>query len=404
MSDALRETRGKLETELREIVKKADPTEADINRYDAIEDQLQELEVQSRATAIRERYEARQAEPDTAPVPFVGINRADRPEAVTDLEKGYANIRSMALSDRRAYTVGADADVIPAQTAQELIRRLPSLSAVRQAATVRTYAMTTEIPQVVNRVPYATLVDESADSQAADGTFTKVATKAFMSRYRSAISLEMEQDAIQPIMGEILQQHIEGHAMGWDRLYSSEETTASSRVKPMGLCAAKADITAELATTINDVDTAAGATEASVTIADLLATQAALPGRYRAGAKSWIMSPELHAQIVQSTDPNSRLVFLPANTGTLQENPLSVGTILGYPVYLSDHMPDAGNDKVAAILLDRESYMVADRLQLQIVPDRVSGLGTGTTYLNTYMRSDGLWTQAERSARLIYAT
>jgi HK97 family phage major capsid protein len=404
MSDSLRETRGKLETELKEIVKKADPTEADINRYDAIEDQLQELEVQSRATAIRERYEARQAEPDTDPVPFVGINRADRPETVSDMEKAYANIRALHLGNRRAYTTGTDADVIPAQTAQELIRRLPALSAVRQAATVRQYTMTTEIPQVVNRVPIATLITEGAASQAAEGTFSKVAVKAFMTRYQSAISLEMEQDAIEPVMGEILQQHLEGHAQGWDALYTSAASTASSRTAPMGLCAGHTDMDTNLAHEINDVDTANGATVANVTIADLLATQAALPGRYRAGEKSWIMSPQLHAQIVQSTDPNSRLVFLPANTGTLQENPLSVGTILGYPVFLSDHMPAPANNAVAAILLDRQSYMIADRLQLQIVPDRVTGLGLGTTFLNTYMRSDGLWTQAERSARLVYAT
>jgi HK97 family phage major capsid protein len=201
---------------------------------------------------------------------------------------------------------------------------------------------------------------------------------------------------------DILQQHMEAHAEGWDALYLSAEAIAA-RDAPAGICATKTTIDAGANSPINDVDAASTVTAAGVDIDNLIATMNALPGRYRTGDKAWIMSPAVHAAVVSSTDSNSRLVFLPQATGTVQENPLSVGTILGYPVYLSDHMPAAADDAVAAILLDRRSYMVADRLGLQTMQDPYSSGASGLINFRSWMRSDGLWTLPEASARLIYA-
>jgi len=260
------------------------------------------------------------------------------------------------------------------------------------------------IPSIATRITAATLVDEASSFTAAEGTYTKIAVKSFKTAFQSQVTLEMLADNRGGLIADILEQHMEAHAEGWDALYLSTEAVAA-RDAPAGLCATASNVNTGSNSNINDVEAAAGNdTAAEIDIDDLIATMNGLPGRYRTGAKSWIMSPAVHAAVVGSTDTNSRLVFLPQATGTVQENPLAVGTILGYPVYLSDHMPSAADGAVAAILLDKRSYMVADRQGLQSIQDPYSSGASGLINFRSWMRSDGLWTLPEASARLLYNT
>ena len=116
-----------------------------------------------------------------------------------------------------------------------------------------------------------------------------------------------------------------------------------------------------------------------------------------------MFSPAVHARIIQSIDANDRMIFFPQSTGTLQEDPLSVGTLLGSPIYLSDHMPTPGASKVAALYLDKRSYRVSLRRTLQTQEDPYTNGGSGIVAYRSHMRADGQWTLAEASSRLVYA-
>ena len=396
---ALRSEADEVRANINELIGKAgELTDSQVGDLEAAETRLLDLNKQINKAEILERAAK------AVDVPTFSRRGKVETTAVDSYEQCRRNMLAMARGETRAYNTSDDSSLIPTDLQDELIRRLPSLSAVRSAATVRVFAQNAEIPSIATRISAATLVDEAATFTAAEGTYTKIAVKSFKTAFQSQVTLEMLADNRGGLIADILEPHMEAHAEGWDALYLSTEAVAA-RDAPAGLCATATNVNTGSNSNINDVDAAAGNdTAAEIDIDDLISTMNGLPGRYRTGAKSWIMSPAVHAAVVGSTDTNSRLVFLPQATGTVQENPLAVGTILGYPVYLSDHMPSAADGAVAAILLDKRSYMVADRQGLQSIQDPYSSGASGLINFRSWMRSDGLWTLPEASARLLYNT
>ena len=310
------------------------------------------------------------------------------------------------VENRANYDTVTDTALVPVDLRDELIRRLPKISGAMAASTVVTEPHDNEIGAVVNRIPTATIVNEGAAFVSAQATFSRIRFRAYKMALESQISVEMLMDNRISAMSESLLQHTESYAEGWDAAFLAETNPLdSSRAAPGGLCATSAHINAAGATDINDSTMIASHDAVSnLAIEYFLATQAAVPGRYRTGDKSWIMSPDVHAKIVQSIDANDRMIFLPAATGTLQEDPLSVGTLLGSPIYLSDAMPTPGAGKVAALYLDRRSYRVALRQTLMTQEDPFTLGASGLVSYRSHMRADGQWTLAEASSRLIYGT
>ena len=401
---AMRAEADELRGTINELIGKAgELTDSEVGDLEAAETRLLEVNKEVTKAEIIER--ATKAI-DTPTFTRRGSAQVETTGAVDSYEQCRRNMVAAARGETRAYNTSDDSSLIPTDLQDELIRRLPALSAVRSAATVRVFSQDAEIPSILSRISGGGVIAENGAFTTGEGTYTKIAVNNYKSAIRTQITIEMMADnraGAGGLVADTLNQHMEHHAEIWDELYLSEEAV-SARTAPAGLCAAAADVNTGSNSSINDVDAAGVTTAAGVDIDNLIDTMNALPGRYRTGPKSWIMSPAVHAAIVGSTDTNSRLVFLPQATGTVQENPLSVGTILGYPVYLSDFMPSPANDKVAAILLDRRSYMVADRAQMQSQIDPYTYGGTGLVELRTWMRSDGLWTLPEASARLIFAT
>jgi len=398
---SLRSEADEVRANITELVSKAgELTDSQVGDLEAAEVRLLELNKEINKAEIVER--ATKAI-DVPTFTRRGSAAVETTTSVDPYEQTARNMIAHARGEFRAYNTTDDSSLVPTDLQDELVRRLPKLSAVRAAANVRVFNSNALIPSIAGRMASATLVAESAASQALEGTYTDIEIKAFSTRAKSVITLEMLQDNRGGLVADTLQQHIESHAEGWDALYLSTQTPAT-HTQPNGLCATKAAIDGNTNSPINDVDAAATVTAAGIDIDNLIDTMNALPGRYRTGDKSWIMSPAVHAAVVSSTDSTSRLVFLPAATGTVQENPLAVGTILGYPVYLSDNMPSAANNAVAAILLDRRSYTVADRRGFETSQDPYSAADNGQVVFRSFMRSDGVWMLPEASSRLIYAT
>ncbi len=303
------------------------------------------------------------------------------------------------------YDTTDTAALIPVDLKNELIRRLPKMSGAIQASTVVTDDHDNEIAAVVNRIPTPSISAEGSAFTVAQATFDRIRFRAYRIALETQITLEALQDNRPQAMAETLLQHVESYAEGWDAAYlGTMDPDDANRTGPGGLCATKADIDAAGATPINDVVMGSGDVAVdNITVEDLLAVQAAVPGRYRTGAKAWVFSPDVHAKIVQSIDANDRMIFFPQSTGTLQSDPLSVGTLLGSPIYLSDHMPTPGASKVAALYLDKRSYRVSLRRTLQTQEDPYTNGGSGIVAYRSHMRADGQWTLAEASSRLVYA-
>ena len=303
------------------------------------------------------------------------------------------------------YDTTDSAALVPVDLKNELIRRLPAMSGAMAASTVVTDDHDNEIAAVVNRIPTVGITAEGSAFTVAQATFDRIRFKAYRMALETQITLEMLQDNRPQAMAETLLQHVESYAEGWDAAYLATMNPAeASRTGPGGLCATKANIDAAGATAINDTVMGTGdVAVANIEIEDLLAVQAGVPGRYRTGAKAWVFSPDVHARIVQSIDANDRMIFFPQSTGTLQADPLSVGTLLGSPIYLSDHMPTPGADAVAALYLDKRSYRVSLRRTMQTQEDPYTNGGSGIVSYRSHMRADGQWTLAEASSRLVYA-
>lgn len=102
-------------------------------------------------------------------------------------------------------------------------------------------------------------------------------------------------------------------------------------------------------------------------ILDLVAD---LPAVYRKNA-SWVMHRAEQANIRKLVDGQGRFLWA---TG-LDSQP---STLLGFPVRLSDHMPEGGTEENRVLLLgDFSHYMIADREQtaIQVLPERFADDG-----------------------------
>ena len=325
--------------------------------------------------------------------------------------------RPGSAQEYRAQTFGTSAangtawDLLPVDLQNEMVRLLGNISAVRQAATVRSYPNDVEIPVVSARASITAFTNEAVAYDDFDASFSKLRIRSFKSAAQTLITEEVLSDSRGGIVDEILQQHAEAHAYFWETQFlgagASQNTSA-----PDGILATEANIANSGVfpddaggVAIKDV-TAAGAAIANVTYQNLLDVAFGMPAKYWGLPKSWILSPALYQHILGLTDDsgtNGRPLFLGRASGTIQDT-FSLGTLFGYPVYVSDAMTDATPaSSYQAVLLEKSSYVVADRNTLKSQIDPFTYGSLGETAYRTMLRCDGRWMRPSSSARLIMA-
>ena len=342
------------------------------------------------------------------------FNGRTRSELVRD--RILAAIRNEPMSERlfdfASAATGATqnaADLLPVDLQDEIIARLlPAVSAVRQAATVRTYSNDVEIPVVSGRVT----VTGTAEGAAYNDTtpdFNKLRFRSYKSTAMTRMTEEVVADARGGFIDETLQQHAEGHALYFESLYLST-AAAQNASAPDGMLATEANIASTFPDDAGSAaifdQTASGDTIAEVTYADLLGVAFGMPAKYWGLPKSWIMSPALYQHILGLTDGTGgagRPLFLANATGTIQQDAV-LGTLFGYPVYVSDQLTDSTPaSSFQAVLLERGSYVIADRLGVASTVDNITAADEGLVKFLTRMRSDGRWVRPSSSARLLMA-
>jgi len=330
-----------------------------------------------------------------------------RTQFLSDLKQ---EMRSPGSFERRTIDFGGNAaDLLPVDLQDEMIRLFASRSNVAQAATVRSYASDAEIPMVTARATITDFTGEGVAYDNFDPDFGKLRIRAFKSAAETKITEEVISDNRGGAVDEILTQHGEAHAYFWETKYLGT-AAAQNATAPDGLLAAEADIASTFpdeagngTVAIADISTGSGDTTiASVTYQDLLDVTFGMPAKYWGLEKSWLMSPALFQHVIGLTDAGAtgRPLFLPNATGTIQQS-FNMGTLFGYPVYVSDAMTDATPaGSFQAVLLERGSYVVATRSQVTSQVDPFTNGASGITAFRTRMRADGRWMRPSSSARL----
>jgi hypothetical protein len=315
------------------------------------------------------------------------------------------NMLADLRGETRAYNTSDDSSLIPTDLQETLIRRLAGLSAVRSAANVQVFAQDAQIPSIATRISAAALVAEAASFTAAEGTYTKIDVKNFKTAFESRITIEMLQDNRGGLLADVLDQHLEAHAEGWDALYLSTEAVAS-RDAPAGLCATAANVNTGSNSNINDVDATSGTdtrgrsrhrrpdrhderSSRSVShrskVLDHVARRSRCCGQFHRHEQPTGLPPagDRHGPgqpARRGNDP--RLPGLPVGQHAVRGERRRRGDPAG-PTVLHD---------------------LADRAQFQTLQDPYLYGNTGEIALRSWVRSDGLWTLPEASARLIYNT
>jgi len=330
-----------------------------------------------------------------------------RTQFLSDLKQ---EMRSPGSFERRTIDFGGNAaDLLPVDLQDEMIRLFASRSNVAQAATVRSYASDAEIPMVTARATITDFTGEGVAYDNFDPDFGKLRIRAFKSAAETKITEEVISDNRGGAVDEILTQHGEAHAYFWETKYLGT-AAAQNATAPDGLLAAEADIASTFpdealngTVAIADISTGSGDTTiADVTYQDLLDVTFGMPAKYWGLEKSWLMSPALFQHVIGLTDAGAtgRPLFLPNATGTIQQS-FNMGTLFGYPVYVSDAMTDATPaGSFQAVLLERGSYVVATRSQVTSQVDPFTNGASGITAFRTRMRADGRWMRPSSSARL----
>jgi len=328
-----------------------------------------------------------------------------RTQFLSDLKQ---EMRSPGSFERRTIDFGGNAaDLLPVDLQDEMIRLFASRSNVAQAATVRSYASDAEIPMVTARATITDFTGEGTAYDNFDPDFGKLRIRAFKSAAETKITEEVISDNRGGAVDEILQQHGEAHAYFWETKYLGT-AAAQNATAPDGLLAAEADIASTFpdeavsgTVAIADISTGSGDTTiASVTYQDLLDVTFGMPAKYWGLEKSWLMSPALFQHTIGLADSDGRPLFLPNATGNISQT-FNMGTLFGYPVYVSDAMTDATPaGSFQAVLLERGSYVVATRSQVTSQVDPFTNGASGITAFRTRMRADGRWMRPSSSARL----
>lgn len=386
----------------------------------------QERELEQADTELRslteqiKKAEVRESASEALSLPTYDSRAIRRPSAQPKLDSRQQflsnlkqAIRNGGLAEERAYSAPLDSAneasaLMPVDLQDEMIRLLSNVSAVRQAATIRSYGNDVEIPAVSTRATITATTAEGVGYDPIGPEFTNLRIRSYKSAGETRITEEVLNDARGGVVNEILQQHAEAHGYFWETLFLGTGASQDPG-QPDGILATEAniansgvfpDIADGGTAAIKDV-TATGNTFAEVTYDELVETAYGMPAAYWSTPKTWIVGPAMYRALLALDDTTGRPLLLPQATGTAQDSRLS-WNLLGYPVLVSDAMPAEANSAYAAVLLSRESYVVADRIGPGVASqvDPYSYGSLGQTAYRTMLRCDGRWLRPASSARL----
>jgi len=155
--------------------------------------------------------------------------------------------RPGSAQEYRAQTFGTSGsngtawDLLPVDLQNEMVRLLGNVSAVRNAATVRSFPNDVEIPVVAARAAITDFTGETVAYDNFDPSFSKLRFRSFKSAAQTLITEEVLSDSRGGIVDEILSQHAEAHGYFWETKYLGTGATQNDSA-PDGILATEANI------------------------------------------------------------------------------------------------------------------------------------------------------------------
>ena len=365
-----------LNNELRSILETEGAlTDDQVTRVDAIELELADLETEARSNDAKAKAEARLS----APTFGGGVNRVNDSKSESERFADWA----IGGVENRVYSNAADGALLPLDLQSELVKVLNGVAGVRQAVESKTYGYDVQIARVASRPSITGFTAETAAYTDLSDTFDQVRSYAFKSTAISTITEELMQDSRPAVLAELMEAQMAAHGLFWDAQYATDGVGAANGPEA---------IFNQAQTGLNTMDTAASGT---ITLDDLMIAQLeALPAQYRSGNFSWLMHPTVESVLRREKDDSGRFQLLPQASGTDAGMPGS--TIHGIPVVISTNAPtlaeaQAADTVVAAMLMNKSSYRIFDRMPLSTMRDEYTGSANGEVKFLSKMRSDGRW-------------
>ena len=365
-----------LNNELRSILETEGAlTEDQVTRVDAIELEIAGLETEARSNDAKAKAEARLS----APTFGGGVNR------VNDEKSDSERFADWAIGgvENRTYSNSADGALLPLDLQSELVKVLNGVAGVRQAVETKTYGYDVQIARVASRPSIVGFTAEAAAYGNLQDSFDQIRSYAFKSTAISTITEELMQDSRPAVLAEIMESQMAAHGLFWDAQYAVDGVGGANGPEAI-FNSAQAQL--------NTMDTA---TAGDITLDDLMVAQLeALPAQYRSGNFSWLMHPTVESVLRREKDESGRFQLLPQATGTDAGMPGS--TVHGIPVVISTNAPtldeaQADSSVVAAMLMNKSSYRIFDRMPLSSMRDEYTGSANGEVKFLSKMRSDGRW-------------
>jgi HK97 family phage major capsid protein len=304
--------------------------------------------------------------------------------------------RFLDFASSAGSATGYAASLLPVDLQNEMVRLLANSSAVRKAATIRTYESDVEIPAVSARATITAYTGEGEAFDNFDPQFSKLRIRSYKSAAETLITDEVLADSRGGIVDEVLAQHAEAHGYFFEGKYLGT-TAAQGSGNPDGILASSFSSVPGSPTDVTLASTKTAFSD--VTYADLVDVAYGMPAAYWGLPKSWIVGPTMFRELLNMVDGDGRPMLLPQATGTAQTGGID-WNLLGHPVYVSDAMPADGAGNFAAVCLERGSYVVADRQGILSSVDPFTNGASGLVAYRSAFRTDGRWIRPTSSARL----
>ena len=357
-------------------------------RQNEIETEIRDLEAAKRDADTRAAITARLDKPS-----FGAVTVKDN-----DTRSEGARFADWAIAgDTRALaglgnTGAAGEDkLLPLDLQSEMIKVLNGVPGIRSAVDVRSYGHDVQIARVASRPTITGMTGEAEDYNAIAGSFDQIRSYAFKSTAQTAITEELMQDSRPAVLAEIMEAQMEAHSLYWDKQFA---------VDGVGGANGPEAIFDDSVVGLNVHETAS---VNAFNVDDLYeAALVTLPAQYRGPGMSIVCHPTVEAALRLERDTTGRFSLLGQANGTDAGIPGS--TVAGMPIVISTNAPtlDEAQDgaKPVAMLLNKASYRIFDRMPMSTLRDEFSLSATGQVNFLSKMRSDGRWLAPWRSVAI----
>jgi HK97 family phage major capsid protein len=374
--ETLREKRSQLVAACEEFAN-TNTAEA-VEKFDAAEAEIRDIDGQISALALRGRADALRAAGSAIIRPEARGGQFDLRAFHKHLQKRDGN--PFDLDIRTVLTVGTAAtagNFTVTQQTGEFIKNLDFNNVIRQNATVQQFSTNLDIP-VINGRTSVTATAESAAYTESNFTTTKKAFKAYKATAYTDVTEELLNDSVVDVAAEVVADHGRAHGKYREEKYA---IGTGGTTEEEGIFIESAWVSAQR------IYTAGNTTRP--TFDQVISLYAAVRPGYHPGAV-WIMSADTWSNLLQTKASTAGTYMYDGMQGMMVKEG-SVGTLMGKPVYLSEYAPSfsSGTEKVLIFYGDlKKGYRIVDRTQATFRVNPYIRSLNGEVRFESAMRSD----------------